>query len=226
MDYQKVMKQMSYLTDKFKGVYRIKVPCDLSTNDFPRKIKGGYEDIDCYIDCQNNNKVFHYGHNILMAYIPSIQRGHNIIKAINNIGENLIFNIEETDTEVIFYFKYSNSDKIIPLLKPKTLGNNISPFSTKNLPKTDYKIPDEDLLRYKSITANLPKELWYSTNVITQNFIKSLARKKSDYEDIKADMRQQGLKGKNYIHSIGKWDEYLKHLKVELDRKMIKEMYI
>lgn len=26
---------MSYLTDKFKGVYRLKVPIDKNTNDFP-----------------------------------------------------------------------------------------------------------------------------------------------------------------------------------------------
>lgn len=31
---------MSYLTDKFKGIYRLKVPIDKNTNDFPRKPNG------------------------------------------------------------------------------------------------------------------------------------------------------------------------------------------
>ena len=50
---------MSYLIDKFKGIYRLKVPIDRSTNDFPRKPNGQYEDIDVYIDCQYGNQIFH-----------------------------------------------------------------------------------------------------------------------------------------------------------------------
>ena len=68
----------------------------MSSNQFPRKLDGTYEDIDCFIDCQYGNKVFSYGHGILQAYIPSLQRGHNIIKYINeNFGQGIIFDIEE-----------------------------------------------------------------------------------------------------------------------------------
>lgn len=35
-------------------------------------------------------------------------------------------------------------------------------------------------------------------------------------ENIKADMKLHGLKGKEYIHFIGKWDEYLKYLEKNL----------
>lgn len=80
--------------------------------------------------------MFYYGSGILQAYIPSIIRGHNIIKYINeNFGRDIIFDIEENDSEILFKFKSKYDNDIIPLLKPKTSGANISPFSTKNLPR-------------------------------------------------------------------------------------------
>ena len=36
------------------------------------------------------------------------------------------------------------------------------------------------------------------------------------WEDIKADMALKCLKGKEYIHSIGKWNEYIDYLRKEL----------
>ena len=213
------MINTSYLIDKFKGQYRIKVPYNLTTNDFTRKINGTLEDIDCFIDCQYGNKIFHYGRDVLQAYIPSLGRGHNILKTINEIDQSIIFDIEETDAEILFKFKYSNSDKIIPLLKPKTSGAGISPFSSKNLPRNkDYKIPDEDLQLYKEILANIPENERLSIGIITNNFIKSLVTKKNTYEDIKADMKKKCLKGKEYIYSINKWREYLVYLKNELKK--------
>lgn len=65
---------------------------------------------------------------------------------------------------------------------------------------------------YKNIVAKIPQERFLSLTHITQNFIKSLANKKNSWEDIKVDMALKGLKGKEYIHSIGKWDEYIKYL--------------
>lgn len=206
------------MTDKFKGKYRLKVEYDKRTNDFTRKLNGTLEDIDVYIDCQHGNKIFHFGGSVLQAYIPSIGRGHNVIKAINEqFGQDVLFNIEETDSEILFKFHYKDSDKIIPLLKPRTNGASISPFSSKNLPRNkDYKIPDENLVDYKNIVAKIERilTLTHSTN----NFIKSLATKKNTYENIKADMKLKGLKGKEYIHSIGKWNDYVNYLEKELNK--------
>lgn len=208
------MITIPYLINKFKGTYRIKAPYNQQTNDFNRKLNGTLEDIDCYIDCQYDNKIFHYGRDILQAYIPSLIRGHNIIKMLN---PNIIFDIEETDSEVLFKFKYINSDKIIPLLKPKISGANISPFSSKNLPKNkDFKIPDEELNLYKELVAKIPQERILTITHNTNNFIKSLATKKNPIENIKADMKLKGLKGKEYIYSIGKWNEYINFLKENL----------
>lgn len=93
---------MSYLTDKFKGIYRLKVPIDKNTNDFPRKPNGQYEDIDMYISCQHGNMIFHDTGSTLLAYIPSLQRGHNIINAIQEENLGNVYDIEESDSEVLF----------------------------------------------------------------------------------------------------------------------------
>lgn len=213
------MINTSYLTDKFKGKYRLKVPINKATNDFSRKLNGSYEDIDMFIECQHGNKVFHFGGSILQAYVPSIGRGHNIIKAIKEqFHGDIIFDIEETSQEILFKFNYKNSSKIIPLLKPRTNGANISPFSSKNLPRNkDYKIPDDEFSIYKEIVAKIPPERILTLTHSTNHYLKSLATKKNTWDNIRADMKLKGLKGKEYIHSIGKWDEYIKYLHKELD---------
>lgn len=160
--------------------------------------------------------MFHYGRDILQAYIPSLQRGHNIIKAITEKDSSMIFGIEETDFEVLFKFKHVNSDKIIPLLKPKTSGAGISPFSSKNLHKTAYKIPDEDFIKYKNIVSKIPQNEILRITHTSNDYLKSLVTKKNTWEDIKADMRLKGLKVKEYLHSIGKWNEYIKYLEENL----------
>lgn len=170
-----------------------------------------------YIDCYNNGKIFHYGNRTLEFYIPSKQRGRNIIKMIKeNLGEDIIFHMEENDSEVLFRFNTKYMDDLEPYLKPKTNGSSISPFSTKNLPKTVYIIPDEDLEMYKSAVENIPKNQIITIAHTTNSFLKSLATKKNTWDSIKSDMSLKGLRGKEYIHSIGKWDAYIKYLKKNL----------
>lgn len=209
---------MNYLIKKYKGVYRLRAPIDQRTNDFPREIDNKYAENDCYIDCMHGNKITYYGKSILQAYIPSLIRGHNILKAINEINSSIIFDIEETDEEVLFKFKYVDSDKIIPLLKPRTSGANISPFSTRNLPKNKgYKIPDEDLNLYKEIVAKIPPERILVLTHITNSYIKTLVNRRNTMDKIRADMKLKGLSGKNYIHSIGKWKDYIKYMEKNLN---------
>ena len=78
------------------------------------------------------------------------------------------------------------------------------------------RLPDEDLLRYKDLMANLSQKEILSFGLYTNNFIKSLVTKKNTLEYIKADMAVKGLHGKEYIHSIGRWNEYIEYLKKEL----------
>lgn len=226
-----------------------------NTNDFPRKPDGSYEDHDVYIDCDNNVRIYNKGRGVLEAYIPSIQRGRNILRffyrdnlnkenTITKITEvetvikgeprvvtkesvqiidqelfnlciknnSYIFDYYETDEEVLFKFRAKDMELLEKYLKPRTHGANISPFSNKNRPKTQYVIPDEELAAYKDMIKNLPFESIALVAKYTSDFIKSLATKKLTHDDIKSDMYKKGLKGKEYIHSIGKWNEYLKFM--------------
>ena len=106
-----------------------------------------------------------------------------------------------------------------PYLKPRTFGAGISPYSTKNLPKDkSYKIPDEDLNRYKELMSNVPQNHMVIIGQSIKSFLQSLVTKKNTWEDIKADMAIKGLRGKEYIHSIGKWEQYLSYLKEVIDK--------
>lgn len=208
----------NYLISHYKGRYRIKSEYDKNTNQFPRKLDGTFEDIDCYIDCYKNIRIFYYGKSILDVYIPSLIRGHNTIKQIyEELGKNVIFNIRENDSEVMFCFKACDMDIMEKYLKPKTCGANISPFSSKNLPKNKaYKIPDSELNTYKQIIGNLEQKQIIELTHTTMNYLKSLIRKNNTWEDIKGDMALKGLSGKNYIHAIGEWDNYVDYLKEKL----------
>lgn len=209
----------NYLLSHFKGKYRILCEYDKNTNQFPRTLKDTFEDIDCYISCRNDIQVFHYGRGILEAYVPSKGRGRNIIKAIrSDLGDGIIFNIVESDTEVIFWFHAKDMERLEAYLKPRTSGANISPFSSRNLPKNKaYEIPDVDLATYKNLIQNVPQNQRIILSHVTNAFLKSLASKKNPWEAIKADMALKGLKGKEYIHLIGQWDKYIKHLRKELE---------
>lgn len=203
---------------KYKGKYRLLCPYDKETNQYPRKLNGTFEDIDVYISCYNKIQITYYGKSILQAYIPSLQRGRNIIESIkNDLGDEIIFDINITNSEVVFKFHSKYMDQLEPYLKPKTSGANISPYSSKNLPRNKaYKIPDEDLTKYKEIIDNMPQERKLEIGYISKSFIKSLVTKKNTYEDIKAEMLKTGLKGKEYIHSIGKWKEFVLYLRKNL----------
>ena len=247
---------MAFMIEKFKGVYRLRAPYDLDAFQFPRDINGTYSDLDIYIDCSNGIQIYHYGRGKLDAYIPSIGRGRNIIKAIysdfikdidnseyveiidredKKTGEiiqakifnyealykdselnKIIYNIEETDEEVLFRFAWDKMEQFEKYFKPKTSAANRSPFSSKNLPKSDYEIPEEDQLKYKEVTSKLPKEDILKVGHWTNDYIKSLANKKNKLEDIKNDMKKNCMKAKEYIHYINKWDEYLQYIEKEI----------
>ena len=244
---------------KYKGKYRILCDICKDTNDFPKKLDGTYEDIDCYIACDKGIKIFHYGRGIFNCYIPSKQIGRSILRCFyrDNINEKntstsiteytiendgreinmkketisiidndlfneelnnnkFIFDIFENDEELMFKFKATNMELLEKYLNPKTYGANISPFSSKNRPKSKYDIPDEDLAIYKDIVSKVPQDKMVFIGKCTTAFVKSLATKKNTYEDIKADIKLKCLKPRDYIHSIGKWNDYINYLNENL----------
>lgn len=105
-------------------------------------------------------------------------------------------------------------DRMEKYLKPKTGGSNISPFSSKNLPKNKgYIIPDEELAYYKDIVQKIGQNRIIELTHMTRSFLKSLVTKANTWDDIKRDMAIKKLSGKNYIHSIGLWKDYIDYLK-------------
>ena len=199
-------------------MYRLRTEYDKNTMQFPREYNGQFADNDVYIDCYHGTKIFYFGKSILQCYVPSLQRGHNIIKAIKELfdREEIIFDVEESDSECLFKFHAKHMKKLEPILKPKTSGAERSPFSSKNLPKVKYDIPLEDLNRYKSIVENIGKNRILELSHMTNSFLQSLTTKKNTWENIKADMAVKCIKGKEYIHSIGKWNDYINYLEKEL----------
>lgn len=245
---------MGFMMDKFKGVYRLRAPYD-QTFQFPRDTNGNFSDMDVYIDCSNGIMISYYGRGKLEAYIPSLGRGRNIVKAIysefvkpieesnymtstekaDDNGETkvtnsfdydslyndkelnkIIYDVYDTEEEVLFKFSWERMKDFEKYFKPKTSGASRSPFSSKNLPKSDYEIPEEDQNKYKEVTSKLPKEDILKVGRMTSNYIKSLANRRNKLEDINNDMKQKCMKNNQYIHSIGKWEDYLKYLEKEI----------
>lgn len=100
------------------------------------------------------------------------------------------------------------------------LTKYISPFSPKNLPKTPYKIPDDELSTYKKLTANLKREDMYKVGHIAKSFMtRKICSRKFTFQDLKAEQKKMGLKGKNYIHAKGLWDEYCRYTENELRKE-------
>lgn len=217
---------ISRYLEKYKGTYRVKAFHDLRKNDYPRVLKDGRMVIDpsfddIYIPCKSNIYIMHYQGSVLFCIIPSIGKGHNIIKSIYDkrygldtsngisyddlysklINDNIVLKIEETDKEIIIYFNDNMMNYFEDIFKPRTSGKNISVFSTKNLEKSDYEIPQEDIDKYKSIISKFK-------NMIEIKKVNDEFTKKYNIQDIK----KSGLNTKQYIHSVGDWDEYLKFL--------------
>jgi len=232
---------MAYYLSRYVGIYRIKSHIDETTNDFPRDEEGKLEQNDVYIKCEKGGQIYHYGHSTLVCYVPSIGRGHNILKQLGqDLGMNLsvygesfnyekfytdlyskkiVFDIEETDEEVLWKFDNKNMNIMVNYMKPLTSGASISPFSTKNLPKAKYIIPSEDIDKYKKICQAHPETSPLQMANMSSDFIFNIIPKKNKTyknQDMKALMKLKMLKSKEFIHALGMWEEYLKYLENNL----------
>ena len=200
---------------KYKGIYRILPELDQNTHDIPRDRRGeimeGYDDI--YIACQNGNKIYTYGHMNgnskvvwLTAYIPSIGRGRNIKKVLD---EQQIEYIEyrESDIEVEFRFKAKDIDTIATLLKAKNV-----------------EIPSEEIERYRTISAQVDKSDLLIIYKITTSFLTAVLEKKCKKKDksfdVKSDMKKclMSRQIKEYIWTKGFWDEFLSYFEKEIKK--------
>ena len=141
---------------RYKGTYRILPDLDLKTNSFPIDCNGVRDEDMIYIPCHQDSKIMYWGNGILIAYIPSTIRGKNIKKAMKK-DKIEFFDYDESTEETMFRFKAKDIDAVAELMKAKTYGANISPFSSRNLPKTKIEIPVEELAKYKAISSKVNK---------------------------------------------------------------------
>ena len=221
---------MHYLM-KYKGVYRILPVLDEVYHDLPRDNSGNisHEEVELYIACKNGNKITEYGKDSsnrmeLKAYIPSIGRGRNIKRTMD--AKSISYtNYLETDEEVEFRFKAKDIELIAELVGVKTGGANISPFSTRNLPKSDVEIPIEEIERYKTIVAEVQKDDLLIIHHITTDFLSNfLAKKHREIEgkkfDLSTDMKKMKMSrmAKEYIWTKGHWNEYLDFLQKKISK--------
>lgn len=132
------------------------------------------------------------------------------------VDGNIIFDVEETDDEILFKFKYQDMDKLESILKPSTIACNRSPFSTKNLNKSDYKIPDEDLESYIHVVKDIPQNELISLVHISQRFMNKKAKNQKQLTVLNAEKKKLGMKPKEFYHYKGWWDEYVNYVKEEL----------
>ena len=132
------------------------------------------------------------------------------------LDKQIILYICEYEEEREFRFKTDLMDYIASLVKPNTSGSSISPLSIKNLPSREYNIPEEELIKYKEITQNIDKSNAIILTQIIKKFDNVIQKKKGKDYDIKYERRLSCLKGKEFIHSIGLFDEYLIFLQENL----------
>lgn len=174
-------------------------------------------------------KIYYVGKSILEVYIPSIGRGHNIVKAINEAEQNIILEVSETNSEVIFKLKDKDLDKIITYLKPQTSGSDISPFSKRNLPKrktTEQLIQKgvltkEQISEYESISAMVHKDDILMISHLNKQFLRNVVCKKrtNNLNMCRAEMKKELLSLRDYFFFKGYGEQYLKFLRKEIENK-------
>ena len=208
---------------RYKGTYRILPELDYETHDFPRDCDDNRDEDMIYIPCKSDSKIMYYGNGVLIAYIPSTIRGKNIKKAMSK--EKIeFFDYDESAEESVCKFKAKDIDAVAELMGAKTYGANISPFSSKNLPKTKIEIPVEEMAKYQAISSKVQKGDTLFIKDVNNRFLTEIIVKKSRKQDknfdVKADMKRMklGRQTKEYIFVKGMFEDYLKYLDEEIDR--------
>lgn len=215
---------------KYKGTYRVLPVLDEVYHDLPRDTSGNiiHEEAELYIACKNGNKITEYGKDtsnrmVLRAYIPSIGRGRNVKRAMDT--QSILYtDYRETDEEVEFHFKAKDIEPIAELMGVKTGGANISPFSTKNLPKANVEMPTEEIERYRAVAAEVQKDDLLIIHRITSDFLSNILEKKykkiDKKFDVGVDMKKMMMSrmAKEYIYTKNMWNEYLDFLQKKIEK--------
>ena len=205
----------NWLYNKCYGKYRLLLPIDKTTNDFPRE-DNMISEIDMYIPCKYG-EISYYGHGKLNIYLTSKIVKKRLFKDMEekNIGFS---NLVEGDDEFSFVVNGKYIDYFAEVMKAKTSGKKIRPTSVKNLPTSDYVISQEKLKEYKEITGDIGLSEGLKIKDITDDFILKTLAKKHGIKDVKKDMKFKCMfkQKKEYIDSYNMWDEYITYLNKKL----------
>lgn len=214
-----------YIATHYKGKYRCLAEIDKSKNDFPRDANGNIDQsTGVYIKCANNCRIYAYGTDghremQLGAYIPSLGRGRNIKKELQRLGIDFD-HYDESSCEVTFTFSSFDIYKVAEIMKARTAGAGISPFSTRNLKKNTVDIPDELTAQYKDAISKLNKSDMLLIKQLNKSFLNDVLAKKLREKgkrkpfDYAEDMKQMGLARdvKGYIYKKGLYGDYIHYL--------------
>lgn len=215
----------NYLTQHYKGKYRVKAHYDQSTNDFIRDSEGELDESfgDFYLSGKSGIEIHHGVGSELACYIPKLQTGNNILKSyydkmIGNHGKKSVATcvnelieqgyINDCDilsVEIYFTFNAKYLDDLAPIVKLKTSGANISPFSTRNLPKAPYTIPKKDMDKYKKAKGKL-------TGLQISRAQDAFINECCD-DDVRQQMKKEMLKANQWFHKHGMWDAYCEYIR-------------
>lgn len=187
---------------------------DLSTQDFPKNETDGVEESfeDFYISCSRGCKIIHTyddDYELALLFLDKIGTLRNVVKDIRAQWPDLDIKVDECGSDGYIYFKDKDMAKIVKVVKPKTSGNSIKPLSPKNLPKIEYTIPAEDLAKLYSIVDGLSK-------VEKMQFLRKINSQFIDTYFSKKKFKESRLKSKEFIHSNGMWDKYVRYVKKNL----------
>ena len=215
----------NYLVSHYKGKYRVKAHYDLDTNDFVRDTEGELDDSfgDFYLSGRSGIEIHHGVGSELACYVPKLQLGNNVLrsyynamigsegkKSIDKIVTELkehgyVNDVDVLSIEVFFTFDAKYLDDLAPIVKLKTSGATISPFSVRNLPRKPYTIPKKDMDLYKKSKGEL-------TGLQISRLQDAFIREKCD-KDFKTKMKKEMLKANQYIHKLGLWEDYCNYIK-------------
>lgn len=211
--------------EKYVGKYRVLPELDLDTNDFPRDEKGSIDPTydDLYIPCRRGYIKSSYEPDYLCWFSDTLKTGRNIKKEFEE-HKIPIYKYDESDLEVIIWFDDKYMNKVASIVKPKTSGKSIKPFSRRNIKiknSTKYIIPEADLKHYTEITNKVTGSKMLFAKEINKSFAKLIEKKFGKEFNLKEEQTESGLSFKEYVHSIGMWNEYIKFMNDEY-RKIYK----
>ena len=211
---------------KYVGKYRVLCdynldnPTCINSKEFKEQCN------DLYIPCSKGViKHTFIGDDILACcFYGSIGKFRNVVKEFKQ--NNIECESEEVGIDGLIYFNAKDINRIAKIVKPRTSGKGISPFSLKNVPKEyrkakkkEFEVPDAELEKLKELTKNLTHvEKMQFSRRCGNEFLKILANKHDKCKDYKEFKKINCLNNNQYIYHAGYWKDYIDYIEKEVNK--------